>query len=41
MISTRSRSSLVSWMSGSDCGAPLIRRTGISQKDPESEPGLA
>lgn len=40
MVSNKSISSLVSWMSGSGCGAPLIRRTGISLRDPESDAGL-
>lgn len=40
MVSIQSVSSPDFWMSGSGCGAPLMRRTGISPKDPESDAGL-
>lgn len=40
MVSVQSISSVVSWMPGSGCGAPLIRRTGMSLEDPESDAGL-
>lgn len=40
MVSSKSISGPVFWMPRSGCGAPLIKRTGISPKDPESDAGL-
>lgn len=40
MVSIKSISSSDFWKSGSGRGAPLMRRTGTSHGDPESDAGL-
>lgn len=40
MVSIKSISGPDFWMPRSGCGAPLIKRTGISPTDPESDAGL-
>lgn len=40
MVSSKSISGPDFWMTRSGCGAPLIKRTGMSPRDPESDAGL-